>query len=168
MGQLASVTPADASADLPNLGTAVDACDESCNAHTRASLRARQLARSQVPADLIEAVLVCELGLTDAEAADLVTDLVPILLVESRCGRGQLGEYLWRLGQADPELVRTATSTSLAAATLLARHHLGLDGIGPDEKVRKLLQQAEIEAARHIERRPKRGGLSTIAGGRAA
>lgn len=160
----------------PSANTALDptatgegaTCDEACNAHARALARARQLARAQVPADHIEAVLVCELGLEAGEAADLVTGAAPVLFVESRCGRGELAEYLWRLGIGEPGLAKHATSVSLAAATLLARHHLGLDGVSPDEKVRKLLQQAEVDAERRLANRDRRGRHLTVAGGRAA
>jgi hypothetical protein len=143
-----------------------DACDPTCNARARASTRALELARRFVPADCIEAMLAGEFGLSDDEAADVVTELAPALFRESKRGAGDLAEYLAKLavGHAD---TRSATSVSLAAATLLARHHLGLDGVGPDEKVRKLLQQAELDAAKHLAGRTKRGHL-TVAGGRAA
>ena len=162
------MAPDVAIAAVDQMATAGDAaCDPACNAHARALGRARQLARAQVPADCIEAVLACELGLTTDEAHDVVTELAPVLLVEARCGRGQLAEYLWLLANGTEGITKHATSVSLAAAVLLAKHHLGLDGVGPDEKIRKLLQQAEIDAAKLLAGRTRRGHL-TVAGGRAA
>lgn len=144
-------------------------CDDSCNARARASERARALARAQVPADEIEAAIACELGLSDEDAHDVVSEEAPALHRECRRGRADLRAYLWDVahGRCD---ARQVTSATLAAAALLGKQYLGLDGVSPDTKVRKLLEQAEGDAARALANRERRGRqhLTTIAGGRAA
>lgn len=154
------VVDADNAACAQDLGS--EGCDAACNAHARASVRALELGQAQVPARLIEAMLVGEFGLSEAEAADIVTDLASDIAREGLRGLGGLAEYIWAvgMGRVDP---RKVTSSTLAAAVLLAKHHLGLDYDPPSEEVRRVLEQARVDAQRAYAKRGKRGHL-TVAG----
>lgn len=138
------------------------ACDPTCNAHARASLRARQLARAQCTPGEIEAALVVDHGLSEADAADIVAELGITLAHECHAGRASLRAYLWMLATGEAE-ARKVTSVVVALAEMLGRQHLGYTTQGVDESIRKRVESLEREAAKTGGRGPK-----LVAGGRAA
>jgi hypothetical protein len=111
-------------------------------------VRALELARVQCTPGEIAAVLAHELGWGPDEAAAFVADHAHEVLDAAMLGRAELRTYLWNLSFAnDPKLGKYATNTTLAAAMLLGRQHLGYTQDGLDAKVRRKMEQLERAAA---------------------
>ncbi|HKY50140.1 MAG TPA: hypothetical protein VJP45_02675 [Candidatus Limnocylindria bacterium] len=144
--------------------TGADACDPACNARARASAKACRLARAQCTLGEIEASLVVDEGLTEADAAEIVADLGVALALHCQAGRAGLRDHLWEAAHGRVD-VRQITSTVIALARLLGEQHLGYTPQGVDETIRKTNEGIEREKARNAGSKVK---LTTVAGGRAA
>lgn len=120
---------------------------------TDPEVRALDLARVQCTPAEVAAVIAHECGWTLDEAEAFVADRAEALLAATLRGRAQLRAYLWNLAQAnDPKLGKYATNTTLTAAMLLGKQHLGYTPEGVDGKVRRKMEKLERQRAHEASR----------------